>query len=692
MKPSILLLLAGISIYVQPVSSQLVTDSVKNIKMKEITVFGDFPTALSMPNVVVDKSTLESSSFFTPADALQNETGLSIAHDGIWSTSINIRGFSEQRILEMVDGDRIQTATEHSGPMSTIDMNTIEKIEVIKGASSVLYGTGAMGGVVNYVTKTPDYSSVFQTKGNVGTEFNTVNNLWANFANLQFTTNQWYIGLNGSFRTAQNTMTPGGILSNSQFHDASWGIKAGIMYSPNHEFKANYQHFEGWDIGIPGGRTFPETAVARYTGIARNQMVGEYVISNINENLRQINVKAYTQNISRNVELKPADPSIIMLPGSLNKTSGAKIITDWDFDYEKHLVLGAEGWLRDAKTIRLTEKNSADTLLTVTGDLPSPNAKMYDAGIFALYSYKIIPEKLTIDAGLRFDYIQIVNDTAYNPLFRYTEKGGIKTPVINLTRNPMYVASMHENLNYAAHLDLVYNLTKSQLFTFSLSNSYRAPSIEELFKYINLGASIHEGNVNLKPEQGTFSNLNYTLLGNNFTLKADVFGNYLTNLIREIQTSSISNIWVNQNISKALFLGAELEGKWWINNHFTLLANVSYTHTRDIEANTALPQVPPLNGFASLNYNNKEIGASFSTLWAADQNDIAPNETATAGHAIFNIDAHSTEIDLKNSHLQLYAGVNNLLNTAYFDHLSSTRGVLKLELGRNIYLKVKYGW
>lgn len=667
-------------------------DSITTKEIKEITVVGEIPKSFSFPMVILTAKDLQTSSFFTPADALQNQTGLSIARDGIWSTSINIRGFSEQRVLEMVDGDRIQTATEHSGPMSTIDMNTIERIEVIKGASSVLYGTGAMGGVVNFVTKTPAYSEFFQTKGNIGTEFNAVNNLWANFANVQITTHQWYIGLNGSFRTAQSTMTPGGILPNSQFHDASWGVKAGIMYSPNHEFKANYQHFEGWDIGIPGGRTFPATAVARYTGIARNQLVGEYIISNVSENLNQINIKAYTQNISRDVELKPSDPTLTLLPSSLNKTSGVKITTDWDFENKQHLILGAEGWLRDAHTIRLTEKNNADTLLTVTGDLPTPNAKMYDAGIFGLYSYKIIPQKLTLNAGLRLDYIQIANDTAWFPLFKYTQKGSAITYVKNLVSTPMYIASVHENLNYSAHVDLAYNISQSQSLAFSVSNSYRSPSIEELFKNINLGASIHLGNPNLKPEQGIFTNLNHTLIESNFNLKTDVFFNYLTNLIQEVQNSTSPTTFVNQNISKALFVGAEIEGKWWINNHFMLLANASYTHTHDIVANMPLPQIPPLHGFASINYDNKQVGCSFSTSWAAAQNEIAVGETSTTGHLIFNIDAHSADIHLNNSRLKLFAGVDNILNTAYFDHLSSTRGFVKLEPGRNIYLKIKYGW
>ncbi|HLP05745.1 MAG TPA: TonB-dependent receptor, partial [Paludibacter sp.] len=616
--------------------------------------------------------------------------------------TLNIRGFSEQRLLEMVDGDRIQTATEHAGPLSTININNIERIEVIKGASSVLYGTGAMGGVVNFVTKTPAYTTTFKAKGNVGSEFNTVNNLWANFANVSFTTNQWYMALDGSFRTAQNTMTPAGPLLSSQFHDASWGLKAGVKYSANREFKANYQHFGGWDIGIPGGRTFSASVVARYTGISRNQLAGEYIISDLNDNLRQIVFKAYTQNISRDVELVPNSTNKLY-PSSLNKTSGLKLTTDWQFTYYHSLTLGAEGWLRDAKTIKLTEKNNADTLLTVTGDLPTPHAKMYDAGVFAHYSWKIQPEKLVLNAGVRLDYIQTANDTAFSPLFKYTVKNNVATDVKNLPRKVLFVASVHEDPAYAAHVNLTFIPVSNQQFTLSLSNSYRAASIEERFKLIELDGPKHVGNPNLKPERGIFSNLGYTFLGGKLRLKADVYANYLNNLITEQRgtytyidadgSPTSETAFINVNISRALFMGVEFEGKWIWDKHFSMEANASHVRARDVDKNDFLPLIPPMNGFAAFNYQlERGTGVSVSALWAATQHEIAPGETATPGHVVYNVDIHGGGIALNKTTLQMWAGVNNLFDAAYTDHLSSNRGIVKLEPGRNIYVKIKLAW
>jgi hemoglobin/transferrin/lactoferrin receptor protein len=585
-------------------------DSVRNKEIKEITVLGGMSKTFALPLVVVDASAFETSSFNTPADGLKRETGISLSRDGIWATSVNIRGLNEQRLLFMVDGDRIQTATDIAGALSTVDMNSMNQIEVIKGASSVLYGTGAMGGVVNFVSQRPTYSSIPETNGKIGTEYHTSNALWANTANIQFVTNQWYLTLNGSYRTAQNMTTPEGKILKSQFNDASWGLRAGIKYTPNEEFLVNYQHVEAWNVGLPGGIAFPANATVRYKEVSRNQLSGEYIISDINRTLSELRLKVYTQDISRDVENK-ANPTTTILPGSFNRTSGAKITGNWDFNYYHSLILGAESWVRDSETSRLRIVTISDTTYNVFGEQPTPNARMLDVGLFAHYSWKIIPRKLILNTGVRVDYIHTANDSAFNPLFKYTVNKKVRTNDDNLVRNVLFESAKNNEMAYAVHLDITYNPNRYHQFALSVSNSYRAASIEERFKYIEQGAILRVGNPLLRPEKGTFSNLNYTLSSNSLRLKFDVFANYLTDLITEKQGMYESpgnpprQAFVNENVNKALFVGAEAEMFWLLSNQLWFVANASYTRARNLETNDFLPQIPPLHGFLSLNYKLK---------------------------------------------------------------------------------------
>ena len=662
------------------------TDS---ISLKELTVYSIATDKLSLPYVAINKKEIESSEFITPADALRNQTGLWVARDGVWATSVNVRGISEQRILLLSNEDRIQSATDVAGAISTVDMNSLEKIEVIKGAGSVLYGNGAMGAVVNFVGERPGYSDIYKTSGKISTGFHTVNQLWTNAANINFTNKNWYIALNGSYRTAQNMMTPKGELNNSQFNDASWGLKGGMKYGENQELLVAYNHFEAWNAGIPGNNSFPKTATARYSAIQRNQLSGEYIFKNISNLVKDLKIKAYTQNISRDVELKP-NATNLTLPASLNTTTGVKALANLYFNDYNTLTAGVETWVRNSETGRMKINTSNDT--TVIGEIPTPKSKMYDAGVFGLYKKIIDPNHLLLNAGLRFDYSAIQNDTLFNRVFNYKIINGERLD-IPFTKSIIFDSGTAQNLSYSAHIDLEYSPVKGQKIIFSIANSYRVASMEERFKYIDLGNGIHKGNPNLKPENGWFSNLRYAISKNKFAFKTELFANYLYNLITEEKTSSISNVYENKNIDKALFAGIEMELNMLINRNIKLYTNASYVYTRNINTGNPLPLIPPAHGIAGLDYYaGKKLGHSLEMEWALAQNDIAPGEVATDGHLVFNYKLHTKPVQLKNGYLQLFSGIDNILNTAYKNHLFNNRGLDFYEPGRNLFVKLKWGW
>ncbi|HRZ97784.1 MAG TPA: TonB-dependent receptor [Paludibacter sp.] len=670
------------------------TDTIKHRNIKEIVVYGLKANSVVLPAVEITKQSIEKLSAFTPADAMQHATGISLSRDGIWATSVNVRGFSEQRLLILTDDDRLLTATDISAALSTVDMNSVEKIEVIKGAASVIYGSGAMGGVVNFITERPQYTQIPQYKGSITSGYNTVNNLWANSANVKFTNSDWYLKVNGSYRTAQNTMTPNGLLKNSQFNDASWGINGGKKFGDNQEFLVNYNHFEAWNVGLPGGSAFPSTAVVRYLGVNRNQLSGEYIFTELNDIIKKLSIKAYTQNITRDVE-NQVNATTRILPSSLNQTSGAKAIMDLYFNDYNTMKVGAESWIRKQKTSRIKMIYPSDT--TYIAEQPTPNASMFDAGVFAQYRWVISPKYFTLNSGVRLDFIRTENDTSFLEVFKYKLITGNRL-YLPANRKVLFYPTTSYNISYSAHIDLEYTPLKQHRFVLSLANAYRAASIEERYKYIDQAGTLRVGNPGLKPEKGFFSNFNYSFSKNNIQVDVDLFANYLFDLITEKSeiygSGGVNSVrLVNANVDKALFTGAEVELKWILTKQFWLLTNASYTRARDINANTFLPQIPPLHGEFTLNYRvEKMFEAALSVLGAARQAEVAPTENATDGHVILNFNVHSFPFNLKKTYLQLFAGADNILNTAYYNHLSTTRGINRLEPGRNIYVKVKWGW
>jgi len=679
-------LLIGSSYLSTPKLPEQTTDSVK---LNELTVFSFATNHLSLPYVSTDKKTIEMNDFVTPADALHNQTGLWVSRDGTWATSLNVRGMSEQRLLFLSDEDRIQSATDIAGVLSTVDMNSLEKIEVVKGASSVLYGTGAMGGIVNFISERPGYSNQFKTSGKVSSGYHTVNKLQTNAATVNFMDKIWYISVNGSYRTAENTNTPEGKLLNSQFNDASWGLKGGMKYGDKQELLVSYNHFQAWNVGIPGSNSFPATATARYSAIKRNQLNAEYIFTDISTLVKELRIKAYTQNISRDVELKP-NAANLTLPASLNTTSGIKATSNLYFNNYNTVTLGVEGWLRDSETGRMKINMGADT--TVIGEIPTPASQMMDVGVFALYKKVIDPRYLQLNAGFRLDYVRTENDTAFNRIFNYKIIDGVKVDV-PFAKNILFYPGVNHNISYSAHVDMEYSPAKNQKIILSLANAYRVASIEERFKYIDLGNGIHKGNPNLKSEQGWFSNLRYTFAKKRMLIKADLFANYLFDLIAEERSTATSNVYEYKNIDQALFAGAEIEFNAVVTNRLRFSTNASYVYTRDVKADTSLPMIPPAHGMTSLSYMaGNVLETSLQMEWAATQHELAANETATQGYVIFNYRINSIPVYVKNIYLQAFAGVDNILDKAYKNHLFNNRGLNFYEPGRNVFIKLKLGW
>ena len=262
----------------------------------------------------------------------------------------------------------------------------------------------------------------------------------------------------------------------------------------------------------------------------------------------------------------------------------------------------------------------------------------------------------------------------------------------------LFNPNINNEFSYAAHADVEYTPSERNLFVLSLGNSYRVASIEERFKYIDQAGTLRVGNPDLKPEKGIFSNLNYTLKGNRLFFKTDVFANYLFDLIAEKAgtynngTTQVAAL-VNTNISRALFMGVETELSWIISKQFSLNSGFSYVNARDLKDNSFIPQIPPARGEIALNYRqDKMFDVTLMAVAAASQNNIAAGETATKGYVVFNCNAVSAPVKFGKSSVVFLAGIENILNTAYYNHLSTTRGINRLEPGRNIFAKIKLGW
>jgi vitamin B12 transporter len=117
--------------------------------------------------LVIDRDAIEQSVASDPGDLLRFHAGLDLGRNGGpgQTTAVFIRGADSNHTMVLVDGVRINPGTIGLAPLQTLDPASIERIEVVKGPRSALWGTDAIGGVVNIITRRPAADTWSATAG-----------------------------------------------------------------------------------------------------------------------------------------------------------------------------------------------------------------------------------------------------------------------------------------------------------------------------------------------------------------------------------------------------------------------------------------------------------------------------------------------------------------------------------------------
>ncbi|MBZ0180977.1 MAG: TonB-dependent receptor [Melioribacteraceae bacterium] len=665
-------------------------------------------------NVISDEL-IEEKSFNTVSDALSNEAGISLMRDGIWGTEINIRGLSKENVVALIDGNRVSTSTDVSARLSMIDMNDIDRVEVIKGASSSIYGSGATGGVINIVTKEPEMFSSFRIRGNVSSGINSVNNLLSTSGNIFLGDESWSAKLSGSYRKAENTQTPSGELKNSQFEDYSYS--ASLNYSPFDEnfIKVNYQSFKAIDVGIPGASVFPVTADVRYPDEKRELFSIGYEIQNLSKVIYKISLKYSNQFIGRNVENIPnivqnipanqTSPArrvsvLKIAPNAEHKSNNIQLQTNFMLSKQNNLITGIDYWDRTYSGNRerfqkievLNAQNEVvNTINKVFGEKPLPNSKYSSIGVYAQNDNQLIENKLNLSLGGRVDFIKVTGEKTLNPLYEITNGILDYDPS---TQKVIWNEVEENNLSYSANAGLRYSLLSNLDLTLSAGLSFRSPSLEERFQYIDQGSFVRIGTPDLKSEQGKSLDLGLRYYQSNLKVISSVFYNYFDNLVAEVPgTFEGRNAFIKTNIGKARLYGFEIDTEYNFYDDYLVYASAAFVNGYDITNDDNLPEIPPFNGMIGFRFELIDfLKADFNSIFTADQNKTAQGEVSTPGYAYFNIYLTTELIRLSGIGIQFSGGIENLFNKEYRNHLSTNRGFIKSEPGRNLFLKMNLNW
>lgn len=633
------------------------------IEAKEVVITG---TAFSSDNrknstsvSAVNKDQLVNRVSGNLIDAISKVPGVSQVSTGAGISKPVIRGLSYNRVLTLVDGAKQegqQWGDEHG---MEVDQYSAERVEILRGAASLLYGSDALGGVINVIDALP--SPEGQIRGEFLSSYQSNNGLSGSSAMLQGNSNGFIWRARGTLKSAYSYNAPGGRIANTGFNERNVSGQIGLNKNWGYAH-LNLSSFKN-NIGLPDfsrnddgqfededGLVLSDKQLKNRTLFLPFQDIRHYKIA-LNSHIlfesgRLRTTIAYQNNQRRELEDDRINPSLFF---DLKTYSS-------DFKYyfnEKNgwePVIGLSGSLQD-------NKNRAEELLI-------PDYSSNELGLFA-YAKKSW-NSTTFNMGARFDYRNIKG-------IEMEEDGNAKFN--NFTNN-------FSNLSGA--LGFTKEFSDQLNFKANLGSAFRSPNIAELSSDgIHEGTFRYEiGNNNLKPENSYYADIAFEFNNNVVSANVGAFNNHIDNYIYNRQLGNEIILVDTETIPVYRFVqdNANLRG---IELGFTLHPaelihfENSFSYTRGINRATgkALPFIP-----AAVLRNEIRLEPQFkkalkSTYFSVSLDNVFKQkrvdvfETATDAYSLINF-AMGTTFMLKKQPLRLNISANNLFDKAYYDHLS----------------------
>jgi hemoglobin/transferrin/lactoferrin receptor protein len=331
--------------------------------------------------------------------------------------------------------------------------------------------------------------------------------------------------------------------------------------------------------------------------------------------------------------------------------------------------------------------NVINTTNKIIGEKPLPNSRYSSLGIFAQDEFKLFDDKLSTTLGLRYDFINITSDETVNPVYEIVN-GELNTQPANQTI--IWDGTDTNNSSYSANLGFIYSIFSSLDLTLGLGSSFRSPSLEERFQYIDQGSFVRVGNPNLQPEKGQAIDFGIRYYSNNLKIISNIFFSYYNDLVTEVPgTYEGRNAFIKTNIGEARIYGFDFRTDYNFWRDYIFYTTISYVKGDDLTTDGNLPEIPAPNGNIGVKLGLFEyLNADIYTTIFAEQNDVAKGEITTPGYTVFNILLNTIPIKFSSISFRIYSGVENIFDNAYRNHLSTTRGSIIIEPGRNIFLKL----
>lgn len=526
---------------------------------------------------VIDRQTLQNSTNVSIADDLKDIPGVEVTDNALAGRKqIRIRGEASSRVLILIDGQVVsyQRAGQNYGAGLLIDESALERIEVVKGPYSVLYGSQAIGGVVNFITKKGGDKPL---AGSIKAVYNSATAGWEESAAAWGSIENFDYRINGSYSDQGDRDTPDGRLSNTNFRNNGQGVWLGYNLD-RHKIGLSLDRYklstQTW-FNDPEGQ-FDDFSV-KIPKLEREKVGLFYDYAADGDYLKKIHIDAYNQTIERKFENRVKTTQVIPNPAikalTVNKqtytndkqyTQGVTFQGNISLPANNELVIGTQ--YQHDKVKQDTDGNTRQTAATGNFDtqtrtLSHIEAEQSNTSLFAQNDWRFA-DNWTWTVGARQYWLSSKlnrNDT------QTTQSSGTtwQSAGGNSVHDDELVTST--SLRYSGFKDLELRATYAQGYVF--------PTLTQLFMQTSAGGSVTYGNPDLKAEHSNNYELGARYKGGMWLIDGAIYYSEAKDYIASLacagnpvcngnSNSSRGGYFYYDNIDRAKTWGMELSAEY----------------------------------------------------------------------------------------------------------------------------------
>lgn len=715
-------------------SSNLNAQSDTTKPLQDVVVFANkFPTLsknlVQTIGLITDKNLINQQA--NTADILTASGQVFVQKSQLGGGSPVIRGFEASRVLLMVDGVRMNSAIFRAGHLQNIisvDNMILDRVEILYGPSSTMYGSDALGGVVNMYTKNPilNNKNTWKTNGNTvyryasgqnenraHIDINIANNKWAfltsftnsSFGDLRQGNNRsntypdfgkrlFFVTRENGVDVVNSNASKVNIQKTTGYAQADFLQK--VLFKPNDNTEhlvniqlSNSSDYNRYDRLTETSKGLPVYAEWYYGPQVRN-MVG-YKLS-------KTKLKGYFTELTFNTNYQHLEESRI----SRKLKSNNK-----DFRLEKVDIVGAN--------LDLLHKDTK-------GEIHFGIESYYDIVNSTAYRNNI---GTNINSAITTRYSDGPTNMAYQSLYvqhlknldaHWVLNDGIRLNLVQLNAQFKDTSLMHfpfteakqSNAAFTGNLGLVYNGDNGYRVAFGLSSGFRAPNIDDLTKVFDTKTGyVVVPNKDLKPEYTYNAEINISKNTTLYSLGGSLFYTWFKNALivdkfswnGQAQISYqgvLSDVYATQNKAKANVYGFNVNGRLQIIHNTNLTA--TYTYTKGIYNDglkeMPLDHIPPSYGRIGLKHGTNKLNAEIFSVFNGwkhiedynlngEDNEIYATKDGMPSWMTFNFS--SSYAPTKN--LSIGIQVENITDLNYRYFASGISAV-----GRNYIVNLKYSF